>query len=58
MRDINLGYPLNLTLSTGDVLKLLSQQHWEFARELIETYGPVAKLHNFFGVRDMLIWTL
>ncbi|KAI0713903.1 cytochrome P450 [Earliella scabrosa] len=52
----NIPGPPRASFWAGDVLKLLSQQHWEFARELIETYGPVAKLHNFFGAKVLHVY--
>ena len=32
-------------------MKLLDRDSWAYTDDLIQTYGPVAKLHSILGVR-------
>ncbi|RDX41926.1 cytochrome P450 [Lentinus brumalis] len=33
----------------GNVLQIFNYDSWDFLRNLCETYGPVARVHGFFG---------
>ena len=37
-------------------MKLLDHDAWAYTDDLIQTYGPVAKLHRFLGVRLSRLW--
>ena len=34
----------------GNVKQLFARDAWDFQKELVETYGPVTRIHGFFRV--------
>ncbi len=38
----------------GNLLKIMDHDAWGYTDDLIQTYGPVAKLHTILGVRSLL----
>ena len=40
---------------TGNILQLFARDNWDFVRDVVETYGPVAKLQLFLGVSVFLL---
>ncbi|KAI0746326.1 cytochrome P450 [Daedaleopsis nitida] len=52
----NLPGPRSGSIFTGNVMQLLAHDSWGFLRELIDTYGPISKLHGFFGGRWLNVY--
>ena len=38
----------------GNIYQLVEHNSWDFHKHLIDTYGPVAKIQSFLGVRSLL----
>ena len=38
----------------GNIYQLVEHNSWDFHKHLIDTYGPVAKIQSFLGVRTPL----
>nr|VWO95436.1 Isochorismate synthase/isochorismate-pyruvate lyase MbtI (EC (Salicylate synthase) (EC (Salicylate synthetase) (YbtS protein) (Yersiniabactin biosynthesis salicylate synthase YbtS) [Ganoderma boninense] len=47
----NIPGPQSVSFFSGNVSQLFARDNKEFITNLIDTYGPVSKLHGFFGSR-------
>ncbi|KAI0806607.1 cytochrome P450 [Fomes fomentarius] len=54
----NISGPPSGSIWAGNIMQLFSQEHWDFVRHIADTYGPVAKLHGFFGAKTLHIYDL
>nr|VWP02043.1 DNA repair protein Rad7 [Ganoderma boninense] len=52
----NIPGPPSSSWLAGNVLKLLDHDAWAYTDDLIQTYGPVAKLHSFLGARWLHVY--
>ena len=41
---------LLLNAIIGNVLQLFEHNNWNFVKDLVETYGPIARFQSFLGV--------
>ncbi|PIL33307.1 cytochrome P450 [Ganoderma sinense ZZ0214-1] len=52
----NVPGPPSSSWLAGNILKLLDHDAWAYTDDLIQTYGPVAKLHSFLGARWLHVY--
>ena len=51
LMDLGMRPHIDTFCTAGNMRQMTRRDAWVFWKNLIETYGPVAKLHGFFGVR-------
>ncbi|KAM5539718.1 hypothetical protein V8D89_006531 [Ganoderma adspersum] len=63
IRNYILSSPLNKipgppsgSVITGNVFQFFNHNSWKFVDDFIETYGPVAKCHGFYGSRMLHVY--
>ncbi|KAM5541911.1 hypothetical protein V8D89_004221 [Ganoderma adspersum] len=52
----NIPGPPSSSWLTGNLLKLLDHDAWAYTNDLIQTYGPISKLHSFLGARWLHVY--
>ncbi|KAI1788589.1 cytochrome P450 [Ganoderma leucocontextum] len=48
--------PPSGSIISGNMFQMFNHNSWKFVDDLIQTYGPVAKCHGFFGTRTLHIY--
>ncbi|PIL33301.1 cytochrome P450 [Ganoderma sinense ZZ0214-1] len=52
----NIPGPPSSSWITGDTLKLFDHDAWAYTDDLIQTYGPVSKIHGVLGARWLHVY--
>ncbi|KAI0737376.1 cytochrome P450 [Daedaleopsis nitida] len=52
----NVPGPPPVSLIQGSLPEITGQGHWAFVDHLRKTYGPVAKIHSYFGARWLHVY--
>ncbi|PIL33302.1 cytochrome P450 [Ganoderma sinense ZZ0214-1] len=52
----NIPGPPSSSWFAGNLLKLVDHDAWSYTDDLIQTYGPVAKLHSLLGARWLHVY--
>ncbi|RPD55321.1 cytochrome P450 [Lentinus tigrinus ALCF2SS1-7] len=52
----NIPGPPSGSIWTGNLLQMFNTDSWDYLRYLCETYGPVARIHSFFGAKWLHVY--
>ncbi|KAI0697098.1 cytochrome P450 [Cerioporus squamosus] len=52
----NIPGPPSGSIWSGNLLQLTHYDSWDFIKDLCETYGPVARIHSFFGSKWLHVY--
>ncbi|KAM5540048.1 hypothetical protein V8D89_006188 [Ganoderma adspersum] len=48
--------PPSVSIISGSMFQIFNHNSWQFVDDLVQTYGPLAKLQGFFGTRMLHIY--